>query len=83
MPKQRTAAHRADPLELVEHRLARARSRRRRWKVIANRCASSRMRRSSCSPGECSGSSTGPDGPGTNTSSTRFASAITATRGRS
>ena len=49
--------------------------------VIANRCASSRIRCSSCRPGSCRSSRIGCERPGTNTSSSRFASAITATRG--
>ena len=60
-----------------------AASRRWRWNVIAKRCASSRMRCRSCSPGEVGGRRIGSVRPGTNTSSIRFASAITATRGRS
>src|SRR4051794_8066984 len=41
------------------------------------------MRCRSCSPGECGSSRTGSARPGRKTSSARFASAITATRGRS
>ena len=59
-------------------------SRRCRWKPSAKRCASSRIALQQLQPGIVAvehGSAA--DGPGTNTSSSRFASAITATRGRS
>ena len=54
-------------------------SRRLRWWVIANRCASSRTRWSSCSSGVSCGSTIGVGSPGVNTSSIRFASETTAT----
>ena len=57
--------------------------RRRRWCLSANRCASSRIRRSRSSAGESSASTIGSARPGTNTSSIRFARPIAATRGRS
>ena len=54
-------------------------SRRIRWWVIANRCASSRTRWSSCSSGVSCGSTIGSATPGTNTSSIRLASETTVT----
>src|SRR5690349_4645735 len=56
-----------------------ARSRRMRWWVIANRCASSRTRWTSCSSGVSCGMTTGVGLPGTKTSSMRLASETTAT----
>src|SRR3954464_8016474 len=50
-----------------------ARSRRPRWNSIANRCASSRTRWSSCSSGVSCSSTSGWARPGMNTSSTRLA----------
>ena len=52
-------------------------SRRCRWWVIANRCASSRTRWSSCSSGVSCASASGAARPGMNTSSIRFASETT------
>ena len=80
----RIARRRAGPMPSSVSKIeANARvSRRWRWKPSAKRCASSRMRWSSCRPGSCRSSRIGCELPGTNTSSSRFASAITATRGR-
>ena len=59
-------------------------SRRWRWKPSAKRCASSRTRCRSCRPGESRGEQrSGRARPGRTPPRSRFASAITATRGRS
>ena len=60
-----------------------SRSRRCRWKPSAKRCASSRMRCSSWRPGESRPSTIGSGAARDEHLLIRFASAITATRGRS
>ena len=86
-PKWRSSARRRagpTPSSVVEERLARL---RRRGAGGGSRARSGAPRPGSvgaiASPALCGSSRIGSGRPGTNTSSTRFASAITATRGRS
>ena len=83
MLEERAAAYRADALELVEHRLARRRVAPRAMERDREPVGLVADPLQQLQAGECPGRRIGCDRPGTNTSSMRFASAITATRGRS